>query len=150
MKQLIFITFALLLALILGCKKNSDEIQVQKSTSEVTDVKKTEEEIPENENKNPTKVYSSYEAASHEGEFASVKGFVADVYFSEKAVFMNFEKKYPSNIFTAVVFKRDLNKFQDLNQYKNKYVKVEGVIKLYKGKPEIILKSPQQIKVENK
>ena len=150
MKQIIIIFFALFLFLIFACKKQSDEIKVQKTSTEVTGIKGSENETQTKESNVPTKVYKSYEAAIHEGEFASVKGFVADVYFSEKAVFMNFEKKYPNHIFTAVIFKSDLHKFKDLNQYKGKYVKVNGVIKIYKGKPEIILKSPEQIDVENK
>lgn len=154
MKQIIVVLFALFLTVVFACKKQSDEIKIQKTSTEVTDSKEltdsreSEEKTQNKESNLPTKTYRSYEASVHEGEFASVRGFVADVYFSEKAVFMNFEKKYPNHIFTAVVFKSDWHKFQNLNQYKGKYVKVKGVIKMYKGKPEIILKSPEQIEVE--
>lgn len=150
MKQITIIFFILFLPVFFACKKQSDEIKVQKTSPQVTDFKDSEKETQVKENDISIKTYKSYEAATHEGEFAFVSGFVADVYFSEKAVFMNFEKKYPNHIFTAVIFKGDWHKFQNLNQYKGKYVKIKGVIKMYKGKPEIILKSPEQIEVEDK
>jgi hypothetical protein len=142
------IFFILLFSFFLACNKQSDEVTIQKTTTEVNNPKGPEEQTQSKESNVSTKVYKTYEAAKHEGEFASVRGFVADVYFSEKAVFMNFEKKYPDHVFTAVVFKSDWSKFQNLNQYKGKYVKITGVIKIYKGKPEIILKSPEQIEIE--
>ncbi|MHA1285651.1 MAG: thermonuclease family protein, partial [Promethearchaeota archaeon] len=64
------------------------------------------------------------------------------------ACFLNFHKNW-KRYFTAVIFASDFHKFppNPEDYYLNKGVKVYGLIKEYQGKPEIILKSPEQIKV---
>ena len=56
-------------------------------------------------------------------------------------------KKY----FTAVIFRSDFGKFpkQPELYYNGKNVQVTGKVKEYKGKPEIILKDPAQIRIIN-
>ena len=61
--------------------------------------------------------------------------------------FLNFDKRYPDNPFTAVVFANKFADFGDLTVYKNKTVEVKGKIKEYRGKPEIIMNSTSQIKI---
>lgn len=46
--------------------------------------------------------------------------------------------------FFAVLFASDLEKFGDLKQYQRD-VKISGTIKLYNGKPQIILNDKEQI-----
>ena len=50
--------------------------------------------------------------------------------------------------FTLVCFERNYDKFQELPavEMDGKYVEVEGVIKEYRGKLQIELKSPDQVK----
>jgi DNA/RNA endonuclease YhcR with UshA esterase domain len=65
-------------------------------------------------------------------------------------IFLNFEKPYPNQCFTAVIFASTLySNFGSFNErsYLGKTVQVSGFIKEYKGKPEIILNYPDQIKV---
>jgi len=48
-----------------------------------------------------------------------------------------------------VIFKDEFSKFGDLNRFRDKTVEVSGIISEYKGKPQIILKSPSQVKIVN-
>ena len=87
----------------------------------------------------------------HEGEFITVVGKVVGTHIasSGKVRFLNFGEDY-RKAFTAVIFTGDLAKFtatvgEPTKFYAGKNVKVSGRIKIYKGKPEMILKAPDQI-----
>jgi len=93
-------------------------------------------------------VISWQEAEEHYGEICKVKGTVAATHNSGEACFLNFHpdwKKY----FTAVIFESSFDKFPSNPEsyYEDKQVRVTGRIQKYKGKPEIILKSPDQIEI---
>jgi len=80
-----------------------------------------------------------------------VEGKIVDTYrhLKSNTVFLNFEKPYPNQCFTAVIFSSDLYKFvqNPEDYYLNKTIRIVGEIKEYKGRPEIILKDPDQIEV---
>jgi DNA/RNA endonuclease YhcR with UshA esterase domain len=90
------------------------------------------------------------EAGNHVGKYASVKGKVVGVYVSSKGTTsQNFVRPFPKSPFTAVVFESSSSRFHDLSSLEGKTVTVKGKIKVYRGKPEIVLESPSQIeKVE--
>jgi DNA/RNA endonuclease YhcR with UshA esterase domain len=87
---------------------------------------------------------SSKDAKDHVGESANVKGKVASIYTSEKGnTFINFDDKSPDQSFTVVVFsesKVDISKITE-----GCTLTVYGEIKLYKGKPEIVVDKSEQI-----
>jgi len=88
------------------------------------------------------------DAAAHVGQTATVQGLVAQVFTSSKGnVFLDFENPYPNEVFSAVVFSSSASQFGDLTAYQGKQVQVSGQIRLYKGKPEIILNSPSQLRL---
>jgi DNA/RNA endonuclease YhcR with UshA esterase domain len=92
--------------------------------------------------------YSMKEAKIHKGQYATVKGTVNDVHVSKtRTVFFDMDGKYPKHLFTAVIFKDDVPKFPEVNEYKGVTLEVTGVIQIYQGKPEIILKSPKQLRI---
>ncbi len=94
------------------------------------------------------KIYTSTEAINHIGEFASIKGKVYQVYISSRGnIFLNIDVIYPDNPFTAVIFKSDADKFPNIKSLEGKTIIITGQIKLYRNKPEIILKSQNQIKI---
>jgi micrococcal nuclease len=98
------------------------------------------------------KVISACKAKKHIGEIVFVEGKVVSTYRSTKDnVFLNFEKPYPNQCFSAVIFNSNLSKFPEKPEefYQDKKVKVFGEIREYKGKPEIILESQNQIEVLN-
>ena len=88
------------------------------------------------------------EAGDYVGKTVTVNGFVADIYQSEKVAYLNFVEKYPNNPFTAVIFARQFEDFPEIEKYKNKKVEVTGRVSVFKGKPQIILNSPNQLKMK--
>ena len=68
----------------------------------------------------------------------------------KKTTYINFGKAYPNNTFTAVIFESDLKYFKYIPSevLKDKNVCITGKVELYKGKPQIIVKKEEQIKVE--
>ena len=88
------------------------------------------------------------DAASYYGKYMTVEGIIVSGKCLPKVCFLNFDKDYRTT-FTAVIFASDLTKFPPNPDqfYHNKKVQVTGIIKEYKGKPEIILKEPDQIKI---
>lgn len=85
------------------------------------------------------------EASKHVGRYARVTGNILKVYRSaSNTTFFNYCKssKCP---FSAVIFASDRSKFGDLAKYEGKTITVEGIVKTYNGKPEIIVNSPDQI-----
>jgi DNA/RNA endonuclease YhcR with UshA esterase domain len=87
------------------------------------------------------------EAKKHINTEAVVTGKVAEVNVAERLVRLNFERAYPSNTFTAVIFADKTNLFPNVRELKDKTVEVSGKIVDYRGRPEIILTSPNQLKV---
>jgi hypothetical protein len=88
------------------------------------------------------------QAKDHAGEYATVEGRVFGVHTTRSnTTFLNFGAPFPRNTFLAVVFSSDAGRFEDLSRLDGTTVQVTGVIKLYQGKPEIVLKSPSQLRV---
>ena len=91
-------------------------------------------------------VISWQEAGNHYGEYVAVEGTIVAAYNSGKACFLNFHQDYRKH-FTAVIFASSFSLFP-LNPetfYQGKKVRILGYIKEYEGKPEIIVKDPEQI-----
>jgi micrococcal nuclease len=61
---------------------------------------------------------------------------------------LNFHKDW-RKYFTTVIFSSDFDKFPPFPEeyYLHRVVRITGLIKEYRGKPEIILKSPSQIEI---
>lgn len=97
----------------------------------------------------PAAVISPLNAEEWMGKYVTVKGFVADVYQSDKVAYLNFIKKYPDNPFSGVIFARTFEEFGDLQEYSNKNVEITGRISTYRGKPQMILDKKSQIKIKN-
>jgi hypothetical protein len=88
------------------------------------------------------------QAPKYVGQFCEVEGMIDHIYISKKGnVFLNFCKDYKTCPFTGVIFKEDAPRFE-LSQYEGKKVKIKGLIKTYKGRPEIIINDSEQIKIE--
>ena len=88
------------------------------------------------------------EAPNHVGEYGCVRGKVDHVYTSRKGNnFLNFCADYRACPFSAVIFSSDSYKFSNIKGYSKKTVEISGLIKTYKGRAEIIINDPSQIKV---
>lgn len=100
------------------------------------------------ENEKGAKEIKWQDAASHEGVYVRVKGVIASSKNTGKVCFLNFDKDY-ENTLTLVIFSSNFKRFPESPEkyYLGKHAVIEGRIKMYKGKPEIILGSPEQIRV---
>lgn len=89
------------------------------------------------------------EASRHVGENVTVAGVVTGVSHSTRSntTFINFGGRFPKHQFTAVIFSSASDNFVDVDQLDGKRVSVFGKVKLYRGKPEIVLNSPSQLKI---
>jgi DNA/RNA endonuclease YhcR with UshA esterase domain len=87
-------------------------------------------------------------AANYYGAYVKVKGKIVRTHNSGKACFLNFHNNFTKYL-TVVIFANDFPKFPEKPEkfYLNKTVSVKGKIKEYKGKPEIIIKNPSNIKI---
>lgn len=171
--KILFSFYVLFTVILIACKKDDSKTEyiednnrsnqkLEKDNSNQKDKSKSENKSENNlnskqdySNKNnrintltPEAVISPLEARNYNGKVVTVKGFVADVYQSEKVAYLNFVEKYPDNPFTAVIFARKFPDFPDIAKYKNKNVAVTGTVSFYKGKPQIICNSPNQIVIE--
>ncbi|ABF61920.1 nucleotide-binding protein [Ruegeria sp. TM1040] len=86
------------------------------------------------------------EAAQNIGSYSTVEGVVSQVSRSRNGTtFINFGGRFPNHVFYGVIFKKHAHKFQNLDGLVGKSVAIGGTINLYKGKPQIIVFSPEQI-----
>jgi hypothetical protein len=97
-----------------------------------------------------TATLTPQQAPDHVGETATVCGIVASATFAARLkgapTFLNLDTPYPDHIFTALIWGRDRPKFRQPEvQYRDKRVCVTGSIKMFRGRPEIIVKEPSQI-----
>ena len=93
--------------------------------------------------------YTAIEAAKHVGETAIVTDKVDGVHQSGKGnIFLNMGGKYPNQAFTAFIPSSSAAQFSNPQQYEGRAVGVSGKIELYRGKPEIVVTSPSQIKFQ--
>ncbi|MBI5236903.1 MAG: thermonuclease family protein [Deltaproteobacteria bacterium] len=94
------------------------------------------------------KTIDAKEAVNHIGERLRVRGAVSSVRKSRQMVFISLGTGTEKD-FTAVIFKDALMVFNaqgiDPMGYRGKVIEVTGVVKEYRQRPEIIVKTPVQI-----
>jgi hypothetical protein len=89
------------------------------------------------------------QAPENIGKVVCITGKVDHVYTSQKGtVFINFCPDYKNCPFGAVIFVSNASKFPNPQQYTEKNVQITGFITAYQGRAEIVLDSPDQIKIE--
>ena len=88
------------------------------------------------------------QAGDYVGQEATIGGTVVRTYNSGKAAFLNFDKDWRGK-FSVVIFASDFDNFPQPpdEMYLNKAILVTGKVKEYKGAPEIIVESPEQIEI---
>jgi len=92
------------------------------------------------------------DAAKFIGQQKTVCGQVASAHYDAKSkcTLLNLDKPSPNHVFTAYIGGSDRGKFEKPPEelYYGKAICVTGMIELYQGRPEIIVKEPSQIKVK--
>jgi DNA/RNA endonuclease YhcR with UshA esterase domain len=91
------------------------------------------------------------DANKHIGEYVETEGEIVSSYNNGRVCFLNFHKDYKGYL-TLVIFASDFKKFPEKPEkyYLGKRIKVEGRIKEYQDRPEIILKTTDQILILDK
>ena len=94
------------------------------------------------------------DAINHIGQEATVCGTVSGANYSSRSdgqpTYINLNRPYPNEIFTILIWGVDRNNFPGApeNYYKSKRICVSGKIEEYKGTPQIIVRSANQIREE--
>jgi hypothetical protein len=90
-----------------------------------------------------------YDANSHYNQYVIVEGTIVNTHNTGIVCFLNFHTDY--HYFTAVIFACDFPGFPNPPEtyYLGKTVHIIGIITEYKNSPEIIVKTPDQIKILN-
>ncbi len=93
------------------------------------------------------RVVADRQAAAFVGQTVAVEGTVAGVHVSRRSgtIFLNFGAAYPNETFTAVIFRSAASRFPNPEQWEGKRVRVSGRVRLYRGKPEVVLETPTQL-----
>ena len=121
-----------------GCKSkdSTEEIKIKKNEVIEQNNNRTSEEEKTDDDKSGERLskqtITSKEVKQHIGDSITIKGFVADVFMTDKVAYLNFENKFPKNVFACAVFSGKFEEFGDLSKYKNKNVEVTGKISTYK------------------
>jgi hypothetical protein len=88
------------------------------------------------------------DAGKHIGETATVEG-AASVYTARSGVtFIDLGGSGRDSPFAGVIFKDKATEFPGVGRYNGRAVEISGTIKDYKGKPEIILNTPTQLRAK--
>jgi len=90
-------------------------------------------------------------AGNYIGKHMMVEGKIARTHNSGKACFLNFHNNWV-RYFSLVIFDNVFHRFPEKPEefYLEKFVRVRGKIKMFSGRPEIVLNSPDQIKIIDK
>lgn len=88
---------------------------------------------------------SPEEAKNHKDELVTVKGRVAQFRTISGEAFLDMGKPHPHETFTVFCSPQTKISRSTLSNLKGKTIAVTGRIHLYQGRPEIILKSLDQI-----
>lgn len=69
---------------------------------------------------------------------------------TDKVTYINLGAAYPNSPLTVIIFTKDLANFPESPEkmYGNQHVCVTGPLKEYKGKVEIIISKPEDLKVQ--
>lgn len=94
----------------------------------------------------PKKI-SAIEATNYYDQAVVVTAKVAQVSVHRNMAFINLDQAFPNSPLAAVVFEENLPQFGDVQKLSGQQVEITGTVTEYRGKPEIVLESTNQVKV---
>lgn len=95
-------------------------------------------------------VISPFEAERYVGQFVIVEGRIVQVAWTRNATFLNYRRYTPgSRDFYLVIVGSDRDRFdrEVVESWEGKVLRVRGRVELYRGRPQIRLRSPTQVTV---
>lgn len=105
----------------------------------------TVETQPDNSFSAQSSYIQSAQARNYIGQNKTVCGKVAQFKEFSKGVYLNFDQPYPKATFTAVIWNNNYSVINKLRSVENNTLCIQGEIEEYKGKPQMILNSLQQV-----
>ena len=97
------------------------------------------------------KSLTAAESKNHVDERATVCGVAASIHYAAQSrgtpTFINLDKPYPNQVFTILIWGEDLAKFHKPASWEGKRLCATGTITLYRGSPEIVVKSGNQLAI---
>jgi len=89
------------------------------------------------------------EAARHVGQEVIVQGTVSQIATTVAlTTHINFGGLYPNHVFTATILKARQGLFTGVRaRFEGKVAQVQGTVRLYRGKPEIVIDEPSQLRL---
>jgi len=89
-----------------------------------------------------------HDAGVEAGETGCVSGRVLKVFTSRNGnTFLDFCEDYRDCPFSSVIFSSDKHKFGDLQFLAGRQIEIRGPIDVYQGRPEIVIRDPEQIRI---
>jgi hypothetical protein len=89
-----------------------------------------------------------HDAGAHAGETGCVSGRVLRVFTSRGGTtFLDFCEDYHDCAFGSVIFSSDKHKFGDLQSLAGRQIEIRGFIDVYRQRPQIIIRDPDQIRL---
>lgn len=93
--------------------------------------------------------YRDTEAAAHVGKVATVVGTVVQVTRTASgSIYLNFGGRYPKQTFAGAILAKSAGKFGNLDSLEGRTIAIRGLIKLYRGQPEVLIEMPGQIEAQ--
>ena len=123
-------------------------LQAQQSNAESTDIQRQLEHVRAYASQLNRAPILPQEAKAHVGEFTSVRGLMVQTAFHRGNAFLNFGDRYPRQAFTGFVRAPDIERVGGrtfLRSLVGNPVTIVGEIELFKGRPEIVITSSNQI-----
>ena len=102
----------------------------------------------------PSASWLSKDAANYIGEQGTVCGPVIDTRYASssngKPTFLNFDRAYPNHAMVVVIWGSERGAFTNNPEtyYKEKDVCATGLIESYKGTPQIVARSEDQLEIQ--
>lgn len=88
------------------------------------------------------------DAADHVGEDVVVAGRIAEISeLPNGTTILNFGAPFPYQVFSVVAFERSLVRFDRRADLRELDIRVRGVVRLYRGRPQIVLDGTAQLYV---
>lgn len=95
--------------------------------------------------KTPLKFIKAIDAKNYIGQTRTFCGRLQQIKPFTKGEYLNLDQTYPNQSLTVVVWSSDAHKFSPFNQSMQKIICVNGEISTYKNKPQITLRSVDQL-----
>ena len=89
------------------------------------------------------------EAARHVGQEVIVQGTISQITTTVNlTTHINFGGRYPKHAFTATILQAKQSLFTGVRaRFEGKVAQVQGTVRLYRGKPEIMIDEPSQLRL---